>query len=105
MNQSHLAHAIIAVLITVTIWAVMTRLDLPAGEILGAAVAIALYLGREITQHEYKLGIQRGWQWGQTLPVRWWEGLLRGWSKDSALDLIAPAVACLALVLAYQLLW
>lgn len=41
MNRSHLAHALIGMLIMALVWAPLTLLGLPSGEIVGAAVAIA----------------------------------------------------------------
>nr|WP_246392891.1 hypothetical protein [Halomonas organivorans] len=63
------------------------------GPIAAGAVAVALLLGREIGQHEYRLGLERGWQWGDPLPVRWHEGVWRGWTRDSAIDVAAPVGA------------
>ncbi|WP_240488290.1 MULTISPECIES: hypothetical protein [unclassified Halomonas] len=57
-------------------------------------IPVAILLGREIAQHEYRLGIQRGWEWGETLPVGMFEGVWRGWTLDSALDVLLPALAC-----------
>ena len=55
----------------------------------GGAVAMALLFGREIAQHEYKLAINRGWSWGPP-PVKWYEGITTGWSRDSVIDFALP---------------
>ena len=60
-------------------------------------MAIALLLGREIAQHEYKLALSRGWAYGQTMPVKWWEGVIKGWSVDSVLDIALPATVCISI--------
>ncbi|MES3674399.1 hypothetical protein QC589_00430 [Halomonas elongata] len=87
MIKTAIAHAVIAAII-----------QLLLGQFIGyaaaGAVAVAFYASREITQHEYKLGIRRGWVWGEKLPIQPWEPLVKGWSRDSVLDVIAPAVAC-----------
>jgi len=61
----------------------------------GAIIAIALLLGREIAQHEYKLAMQRHWEWGEIPPVKWYEGVTTGWSRDSLLDVGMPLVGVL----------
>ncbi|MDR5857957.1 hypothetical protein FZZ93_02390 [Halomonas eurihalina] len=86
MIKTALAHALIAI-------AIQLALGQFFGYVAAGAVAVAFYLGRELSQHEYKLGIRRGWQWGESLPVKPWEPIIRGWSRDSALDIIAPVVA------------
>ncbi|MGQ0335722.1 hypothetical protein [Halomonas elongata] len=89
MIKTALAHAVVAVII-----------QLLLGQLIGytaaGAVAVAFYTSREITQHEYKLGIHRGWVWGEKLPIKPWEPLVKGWSRDSALDVMAPAIGCAA---------
>lgn len=92
MNRTHIEHTVIAAILQLLAWPAI-------GLVSGAALAIALLLGREIAQHEYKLALQRGWQWGQTKPVAWHEGFLRGWSRDSFLDVLIPATACAAIAL------
>ncbi|CBV44056.1 hypothetical protein [Halomonas elongata] len=90
MIKTALSHALIAIAI-----------QLAVGQLIGyaaaGALAVAFYLGRELSQHEYKLGIRRGWEWGESLPVKPWEPIIRGWSRDSALDIIVPAIAVAAL--------
>lgn len=87
MNRTHLEHTVIAVLIQLALWPVF-------GLVIGGLTACAVFLGREIAQHEYKLALSRGWVWGQKKPVHWFEGLLKGWSKDSVLDIALPVLAC-----------
>lgn len=87
MNRTHLEHTIIALVAQFALWSVFG----PWG---AGAVAIAPLVGREIAQHEYKLALARGWEWGQKKPVRWFEGLIKGWSIDSVLDVAIPALVC-----------
>ncbi|MGO2007821.1 MULTISPECIES: hypothetical protein [Halomonadaceae] len=87
MNITHLEHVFIALLIQ------MALLPFANARVTGT-IAVALLLGREIAQHEYRLAVQRGWEWGQTLPVGIFEGVWRGWTLDSVLDVILPALAC-----------
>lgn len=97
MNITHLEHVIIALVIQCSL------LPLVSAKVAGS-IAISLLLGREIAQHEYRLGIQRGWEWGETLPVGMFEGVWRGWTLDSVLDVLLPALACgvVALVLSIR---
>ncbi|MCC5903924.1 MAG: hypothetical protein JJT87_18585 [Halomonas sp.] len=88
MNYTHLEHIFVALMIQFML------LPFVSAKVSGS-IAIALLLGREIAQHEYKLGVQRGWEWGETLPVGMFEGVWRGWTLDSALDVILPALACI----------
>ncbi len=92
MNRTHLEHTVIALLIQLALWPVLG----PWG---AGATACALFLGREIAQNEYQaLRMQQHSSLNLgTLP--WWIGLRYGWSRDSILDILTPAIACLALVL------
>jgi hypothetical protein len=87
MNRTHLEHAIIALVIQLALWPLF-------GPWASAAVACAVFLGREIAQHEYRLAVFRGWKWGGPKPVRWHEGFWRGWTPDSVLDVLSPLLAC-----------
>ncbi|HSP30787.1 MAG TPA: hypothetical protein VLO13_02070 [Halomonas sp.] len=87
INITHVEHIVIALIIQLAL------LTLVSARMAGA-IAVALLFGREIAQHEYRLGIQRGWEWGETLPVGMFEGIFRGWTLDSALDILLPALAC-----------
>ncbi|MDN6297165.1 MAG: hypothetical protein L0J54_03945 [Halomonas sp.] len=72
MIESSLEHVVIAVMIQLILiyW---------LGVWGSGAVAVAIFLGREIAQNEYKLALIRGWEWGETPPVKWHEGLTTGW--------------------------
>ncbi|MBT2787361.1 hypothetical protein J7J48_13350 [Halomonas sp. ISL-106] len=87
MDITHLEHVIIALIIQLSL------LPFVSARVAGV-IPVAILLGREIAQHEYRLGIQRGWEWGETLPVGMFEGVWRGWTLDSALDVLLPALAC-----------
>lgn len=95
MNRTNWEHTVLGLLLMLAIWVALALLGLPFGQWFGFAVAVTFFAAREYTQHEYKIGKQRGWQWGQVLPVKWWEGFVRGWSRDSLLDLLAPVIVCL----------
>jgi len=97
VNITHLEHVFIALLIQ------MALLPFANARVTGA-IAVALLLGREIAQHEYRLGVQRGWEWGETLPVGMLEGVWRGWTLDSVLDVAFPALACTAVAIAIKLI-
>ncbi|MCB8889075.1 hypothetical protein [Vreelandella malpeensis] len=99
MNMSHLEHALIGLGIQLLL-ALLPRITLWVS----GALAVAVFLGREIAQHEYKLAVQRGWEWGQTQPVGIFEGVYTGWHLDSVLDVLAPAVACFLLALAVPII-
>lgn len=87
MNITHFEHVTIALIIQLLLLPFVSAR-------VGGTIAIAVFLGREIAQHEYRLGIQRGWEWGETLPVGMFEGVWRGWTLDSVLDVLLPALAC-----------
>jgi len=87
MNRTHLEHALIALGVQLILWPML-------GIVATGIVACAVFFGREVAQHEYKLGMDRGWVWGETLPVKWWEGIAKGWSRDSVLDVVTPALLC-----------
>ncbi|MFG6668467.1 hypothetical protein ACGK9R_15365 [Halomonas sp. HNIBRBA4712] len=99
MNMSHLEHVLIA-LGAQLLLALLPRVSLWVS----GSLAVAVFLGREIAQHEYKLAIQRGWEWGQTQPVGLFEGVYKGWHLDSVLDVLTPAVACFLLALAVSII-
>jgi len=89
INKTHAEHAFIASAIQLALWPLL-------GLLAGGVVACAVFLGREIAQHEYRLALKRGWVYGRPKPVRWYEGTTTGWTVDSVLDVVAPAAACLA---------
>jgi hypothetical protein len=97
VNITHLEHVFVALLIQIVL------LPFANARVTGA-IAVAILLGREIAQHEYRLGIQRGWEWGETLPVGMFEGVWRGWTLDSVLDVLLPALACTIVATAIKLI-
>ncbi|WNL39532.1 hypothetical protein RN347_03075 [Halomonas sp. PAMB 3264] len=92
--MSHLEHVLIGLGIQLLL-ALLPRVTLWVS----GALAVAVFLGREIAQHEYKLAVARGWEWGQTQPVGVLEGVVTGWHLDSVLDVLAPAAGCFLLAL------
>lgn len=90
MKRSYIEHALIAVLIQFALWPFM-------GMWVAGSVAVALFLGREIAQNEYRVAHRRGWTWGQVPPVNWYEGAWRGWTRKSFFDVLAPLFACVVI--------
>ena len=89
LNKTHIEHTLIALCIQFLIWPFL-------GVLVGGCVAVSIFIGRETAQHEYKLAVQRGWEYGQAMPVKWYEGMTKGWSADSVLDILLPCAACTA---------
>lgn len=95
MNDSNFAHAGLALALQCTVAALALLLgvdDFVDGFALGALFAVGFYFGREVAQHERKVG---------TPP--WWSGFrIHEWSADAVLDLLFPVVATFGTTL---LLW
>lgn len=65
----------------------------------GAAVGIAFFIAREITQAEYRWIEANG---GLRAAMPWWKGLdVRLWTTHSIGDVLAPAAAVIGASLAY----
>lgn len=94
--ESSLEHAVIALVIQLMLiyW---------LGAWGAGTVAVAIFLGREIAQNEYKLALIRGWEWGDTPPVKWNEGLTTGWSADGLLDVLLPAFVCAVVAMLWKI--
>lgn len=94
MNDTNFYHAILATIFQGVVSIVMIILGstIVSAFISGGLFAIGFYFGREVTQHEKKIG---------TPP--WYNGFkIWEWSLDSKLDLLFPIVAtCLVILLAY----
>lgn len=84
-NASHLEHFMIGIGIQLLLWLFFSRWA-------AGGMAVAVFLGREIAQHEYKGG------GGNVVP--WYYGLLNHWTVDSLLDVAAPLAGCLLVALA-----
>lgn len=84
LNTSHLEHFIIGIGIQLLLWPVFGRWA-------AAGMSVAVFLGREIAQHEAKGG------GGNAVP--WYYGLVYHWNLDSVLDVAAPLVGCLLVAL------
>lgn len=89
INRSHAEHSLIAVVVQLLLWPLF-------GGIAAGAIACAVFLGREIAQHEYKGGGPK--------RVSLLYGLFHHWSTDSILDVAAPAVACASIVVLARLI-
>lgn len=64
----------------------------------GAALGIAIFVGREHAQAEYRyIHANGGNRYATPLPAELACLHPRWWSKDSVLDVVVPASACLAL--------
>lgn len=87
MSRSCIEHALIAVLVQFALWPLV-------GMWVAGALAVSLFIGREIAQNEYRVAHHRGWTWGQVPPVNWYEGAWRGWTRKSFFDVLAPLFAC-----------
>ena len=103
-NKTHLEHSVISVGIQLVLALglfLAFNTSVPVALLAGAFGSVALFLGREVAQHEYKLAINRGWKWGEVKPVKWYEGFTKGWSTDSVLDVLSPlGVNILVVILA-----
>lgn len=88
MNRSYIEHALIAVLLQFALWPFLESMWVAGG------VAVAIFLGREIAQNEYRVANRRGWAWGQVPPVAWHEGAWRGWTLKSVFDVLSPLLVC-----------
>lgn len=80
MNITHLEHIVYALLIQLAI-------GFPTRNYwIGAAAAIAFFVGREHAQREFEIG--------NPSTLKPWEGFdIWSWSLDAQLDLIGPVVA------------
>ncbi|WP_404324783.1 hypothetical protein HA399_09520 [Cobetia sp. UIB-001] len=80
--NSAVQHGVIAVLIQLALWPLF-------GVWSAGAIAVALFVGREIAQHEYK---------GDGPKAESWDyGLLQHWNLDSCLDVALPLLCCVSL--------
>ncbi|PRY63093.1 hypothetical protein B0H98_10998 [Vreelandella songnenensis] len=92
MNITHLEHTVIALLFQALFWPLV-------GRWVAGSLIVAVFLGREIAQHEYA--------GGGANEVWYLYGLFNHWSLDSVLDVLTPAIACtvLALLMPGSPLW
>ena len=86
MNLSHLEHVVIALIIQGLFMGGGYVLKRPYGAWFGACFVIALFLGREHAQREYKIGDPSQLVGYEALAI--WR-----WSSDAQLDLLLPALA------------
>ncbi len=95
-NMTHLEHGVIALVIQITVWLIF-GLGFGMVTAWGAgAIAFAVFLGREIAQHEYKGGGPN--------EVSALYGLTNHWTTDSIIDAVVPFVVCLILPLTLLIL-
>lgn len=93
MNRTHLEHALIALGVQLILWPLL-------GVVAAGIVACAVFFGREVAQHEYK-ALRLQYHEALTLgELPWWVGLRYGWTRDSVLDVVTPAVLCALLAVA-----
>lgn len=85
LNASHLEHLVIGIGIQLLLWPFFGRWA-------AGGMAVAVFLGREIAQHEYKGG-------GGNV-VSWYYGMLNHWTADSLLDVATPLAGCLLVAVA-----
>lgn len=86
MNRTHVEHLIIALVIQGFFVGGFYLLGLQRGAWFGAVFVMALFLGREHAQREYKIGDPSQLKGYQALDV--WR-----WSLDAKLDLLIPTAA------------
>lgn len=103
MNRTNWQHALIGAVMMLVAWAILALIGVSGAALIALVIPVTWFISRECTSHEYRLGVARGWRWGKKLPVRWWEGIARGWTRDSMLDWVTPALVCLLLLYAIQL--
>lgn len=86
MNITNLSHAILAILTQAFFTILLAFFNVPPlyGTVIGGVFSTGFYFGREVAQHERKVG---------TPP--WWSGFkIKDWSKDAVLDFVTPTIAC-----------
>lgn len=80
MNKTHVEHLVIAIAIQLLLW--------PLLGIWGSgALAVGIFIGREVSQHETS--------GGGANAVKWYYGIVNHWTKDSILDAVVPLAGCL----------
>lgn len=87
LNKTHLEHSLIALIIQI----VGSALVNPWWS---GSVAVTVFLGREIAQHEYKGGGPN-----EVSPLY---GVFNHWSTDSILDVLCPVVCCLSFAVVHH---
>jgi hypothetical protein len=85
LNASHLEHLLIAMGLQAALWPLLGRRA-------AACFVVAVFLGREIAQHE-----ARG---GGANAVAWHYGMLNHWNLDSVLDVLSALVGVLVVAVA-----
>lgn len=83
LDASHLEHFLIAMGLQGVLWPLLGRRA-------SACFVVAVFLGREISQHEAKGGGGNA--------VAWYYGLLNHWNLDSMLDVLSALVGVLVLI-------
>lgn len=83
LNASHLEHFVIAMGLQALLWPLL------GGRAAGCFV-VAVFLGRELSQHE-----ARG---GGANAVSWYYGLINHWNPDSVLDVLSALAGVLIVV-------
>lgn len=86
INLSNISHAGLALacqsVVGVAAW--LCGASFVTAAVMGALLSIGFYWGREVAQHERKVG---------TPP--WYSGfIMTNWSQDAVFDFLCPVVAC-----------
>lgn len=84
-NKTHLEHIVIALLIQLALWSLV-------GLEAAGLFAVAIFIGREYAQVEYKVRDRTGRSLTNMMP--WHVMKLKYWSADAVLDWVCPAIAC-----------
>lgn len=85
LNATHLEHWVIAMGLQAMLWPIL-------GWRAAGCSIVAVFLGREISQHE-----ARG---GGANAVDWYYGLLNHWNSDSLLDVFSALLGVLIVIFA-----
>lgn len=93
INDTVVEHTVISLAIQATLGIAVTMIfgfTLFAGMLIAGALAAGIFLGREISQHEFKGGGPK--------VVAWHYGLTKHWTRDSVMDVIVPVIAMAVLL-------
>jgi len=96
MNFSNIEHLLIAILLQGILFAFFGKRLFNIWSC--GAIAVAIFLGREISQNEYWWATRYAhWHYGQPLNIPWYAGMISShWHLDSLMDVAFPLAGCLA---------
>lgn len=94
INDTVIEHTVISLTIQATLGIALAMIfgfTLFAGMLVAGSLAAGIFLGREISQHEFKGGGPK--------VVKWSYGLTKHWTRDSIMDVAVPVLAMAVLLL------